>query len=140
MKNSRPILLIEDDDVDTLLAKRAINELKLVNPIVRKINGEDGLAYLRDKNNEKPCIILLDLNMPRMNGFEFLKIIKADEAFKKIPVIILTTSDTRENINDSFALGAAGYIIKPVDYQQFIEAMRTVNVYWSLNQMPDMGR
>jgi CheY-like chemotaxis protein len=94
------------------------------------------LEYLRDEKNEKPCIILLDLNMPRMNGIEFLKIAKQDELLKMIPVVILTTSKEDRDKVESFKLSIAGYMIKPVDYQQFVEVIKTINIYWTLSELP----
>jgi CheY-like chemotaxis protein len=138
MRSYKPILLVDDDDVDAIITQRALNELKVTNELIRKVDGEDALTYLKDEQNQRPCVILLDLNMPRINGFEFLKIAKADENLKKIPVIVLTTSDVDQNIVDSFNLGVAGYIVKPVDYKQFVEAMRTVNMYWTLSLLPDV--
>ena len=76
MRNSRPILLVEDDDVDAMTTQRAFDEIKVTNELIHKIDGEGGLEYLRDEGNQKPCIILLDLNMPKLNGLEFLKIAK----------------------------------------------------------------
>jgi len=137
MRNSKPILLVEDDDVDAMTTKRALNEIKVTNELVHRVDGEDGLDYLRQDVAQQPCVILLDLNMPRMNGFEFLKYIKADETLKKIPVVVLTTSDADQNIVESFEMGVAGYITKPVDYKQFVEAIRTVNMYWTLSMLPN---
>jgi CheY-like chemotaxis protein len=136
MRNFKPILLVDDDDVDAIITQRAVNDLKITNELIRKVDGEDAIEYLKDENNCKPCVILLDLNMPRMNGFEFLKVIKADPMLKTIPVVVLTTSDVDQNILDSFNLGVAGYIVKPVDYKQFVEAMKTINMYWTLSQLP----
>jgi CheY-like chemotaxis protein len=79
MRNSRPVLLVEDDHVDAMTVKRALRELHVANPLVHTINGEEALNHLRAESNDSPCVILLDLNMPKMNGIEFLKIIKADE-------------------------------------------------------------
>jgi len=138
MRNSRPIMLVDDDDVDSIIVQRALNELKVSNELIRKVDGEDALTYLRDESNPKPCVILLDLNMPKINGFEFLKIAKADEKLKRLPVVVLSTSDVDQNIIDSFDLGVAGYIVKPVDYKQFVEAMRTVDMYWTLSWLPDI--
>ncbi len=138
MRSFKPILLVDDDDVDAIITQRALNELKVTNQLIRKVDGEEALTYLKDEHNPIPCVILLDLNMPRINGFEFLKIAKADGNLKRIPVIVLTTSDMDQNIVDSFDLGVAGYIVKPVDYKQFVEAMRTVNMYWTLSLLPDM--
>jgi len=137
MRNFKPILLVDDDDVDTIITQRAISDLKITNQMIRKVDGEDALAYLKDANNPRPCVILLDLNMPRMNGFEFLKVVKADNDLKKIPIVVLTTSDVDQNILDSFELGVAGYVVKPVDYKQFVEAMRTINMYWTLSCLPE---
>jgi CheY-like chemotaxis protein len=137
MRNSKPILLVEDDDVDAMTTQRALDELKVANKLIHMVDGEDALEYLRNDGNQKPCVILLDLNMPRMNGFEFLKIAKADAVLRKIPVVVLTTSDADEGIVESYNLGVAGYIVKPVSYKQFVEAMRTVNMYWTLNELPN---
>jgi len=136
MRNYKPILLVDDDDVDVLITRRAINDLKITNELVHKVDGEDAIEYLKNEANARPGVILLDLNMPRMNGFEFLKIVKADNELKRIPIVVLTTSDVDQNILDSFDLGVAGYIVKPVDYKQFVEAMRTVNMYWTLSHLP----
>ena len=92
--------------------------------------------YLSDDTKENPCIILLDLNMPRMNGIEFLNIVKKDDAVKNIPVIVLTTSKDEGDRLESFNLSVAGYMVKPVDYLQFVEIMKTIQAYWSLSEMP----
>jgi len=138
MRNTKPVLLVEDDSVDAMTVKRALQDLGAKTLLVRTTNGEEALRYLRDDANEKPCIILLDLNMPKMNGIEFLKIIKVDEKLKKIPVIVLTTSKEDRDVVDSFELSVAGYMIKPVDYQQFVEAMRTLYMYWTLSKLPEV--
>jgi len=140
MKTLKPILLVEDDDVDAMTVKRALSDLKVTNTLVHSLNGEDALGYLRTDGNKKPCIILLDLNMPKMNGFEFLKVAKADESLKKIPVIVLTTSEEEQDKVETFGLGVAGYIIKPTSYTKFVEAVRTINLYWTLSELPPDGR
>jgi len=137
MKNSKPILLVEDDNVDAMMTQRALNDIKVTNEMVHKIDGKDALDYLRDETALKPCVILLDLNMPRMNGFEFLKIIKAEPVLKRIPVVALTTSDADQSVVESYDLGVAGYIVKPVDYKQFVEAMRILDLYWTLSELPN---
>jgi len=129
-------MLVEDDNIDAMITQRALNELKVINKLVHKVNGEDALEYLKDKTNKKPCIILLDLNMPRMNGFNFLKIVKADKALKRIPVVVLTTSNGDQDVFQGFDLGIAGYFIKPVNFMQFVEAIRTMNRYWTLSSLP----
>jgi CheY-like chemotaxis protein len=83
-----------------------------------------------------PCIILLDLNMPVMNGIEFLEVVKADPQLRRYPVIVLTTSEEQQDKLNSFDLGVAGYMAKPVDYRQFVEVMRSINLYWSISEMP----
>ncbi len=137
MRSSNPILLVEDDRVDAMTVKRALKEINVTNRLDITNNGEEALAFLRNLENEKPGIILLDLNMPKMNGIEFLKIAKHDDALKKIPVVVLTTSKEEQDKVDSFNLGVAGYMIKPVDYLQFVEVVRTIDLYWTLSELPD---
>ena len=139
MRNSKPILLVEDDRVDAMTVKRALKDLKVENPLAHSINGEEALEYLRSGSNESPCVILLDLNMPRMDGIEFLKIVKADEALKKIPVIVLTTSKDKQDVTESFEHSAAGYMVKPVDYKKFVEIIGTIDMYWTLSELVNGG-
>jgi len=139
MRNSKPILLVEDDNVDVMTVKRALKDLNIKNRLDSTANGEEALEYLKNNSNSKPCIILLDLNMPKMNGIEFLTIVKADEAFKKIPVVVLTTSNQQQDIVESFKLSVAGYIVKSVDYAEFTEAISTINLYWTLSKLPSNG-
>lgn len=139
MRNSKPILLIEDDNVDVMTVERVLKDLKIANKLVSTSNGEQALEYLRTNGNKKPCVILLDLNMPKMNGTEFLKIVKTDEALKKIPVVVLTTSSQQQDVVESFKLGAAGYMVKSVDYGKFVETIRTINLYWTLSELPSNG-
>ncbi len=139
MRNSKPILLVEDDRVDVMTVERALKELKVTNPLVCSINGEEALEYLRDESSKKPCVILLDLNMPKMNGTEFLKVVKADDVLKKIPVVVLTTSSEEQDVVESFNLSVAGYIVKPTDYKKFVEAIRAIDLYWTLSELPDGG-
>jgi len=130
-------LLVEDDRVDTMTVKRALKDLKVTNQLICTINGEEALEYLRNDSNKKPCVILLDLNMPKMNGVEFLRIAKADETLKKIPVVVLTTSEEEQDVVESFDLGVGGYIVKPTNYKKFVEAIRAVDLYWTLSELPD---
>ena len=139
MRSSKPILLIEDDNVDVMTVERVFRDLKIANQLVSTSNGEQALEYLRTNGNKKPCVILLDLNMPKMNGTEFLKIIKTDESLKKIPVVVLTTSSQQQDVVESFDLGAAGYMVKSVDYGKFVETIRTINLYWTLSELPSNG-
>ena len=137
MRSRKPILLVEDDRVDVMTVRRALKEIKVTNRLDVAGNGEEALAHLRDPHNESPCLILLDLNMPRMNGIEFLRVAKQDEALKKIPVVVLTTSRDEQDKLDSFDLGVAGYMIKPVDYGQFVEVIKTIDLYWTLSEFPE---
>ena len=139
MRNSKPILLVEDDKLDAMTVKRALKDLDINNQLVCTANGEEALEYLNNNGNKKPCIILLDLNMPKMNGVEFLQIVKADDTLKMIPVIVLTTSSQQQDIVESFKLSVAGYIVKSVDYAEFTEAISTINLYWTLSKLPSNG-
>ncbi len=135
MRNSKPILLVEDDDVDQIVMERAFKDLKITNQLVNTANGEEALEYLKTESNKKPCFILLDLNMPKMNGIEFLRIIKADEALKKIPVIIMTTSRAEQDIVKSFRLGAVGYIVKSIDYEKSAETIMAIDLCLSSSEL-----
>ena len=137
MRNSKPILLIEDDSVDVMTVKRALKDLSIANTLVHSVNGEEALEYLRNDGNNEPGIILLDLNMPKMNGIEFLEVVKADKTLKKIPVVVLTTSKNERDILETFELSAAGYIVKPADYKKFVETISVINRYWALSEIPD---
>jgi len=136
MKHDKPIMLIEDDEVDAMTVKRALGDLKVSNPLVRVANGQQALEYLQQDSNPKPCVILLDLNMPVMNGHEFLQQVKADKNLQVIPVVVLTTSTEQTDIQMGFRHGAAGYIIKPVDYKKFVESMKVIDIYWTLSRLP----
>lgn len=136
MRDSRPVLLVEDDTIDAMTVRRAFRDLKVTNPLVHTVNGEEALARLHDEKSAKPCLILLDLNMPKMNGIEFLQVAKTDPALKKIPVVVLTTSSEERDVVESFRLSVAGYIVKPVDYRSFVEAIRTIDLYWTLSELP----
>lgn len=132
--SAQPILLLEDDYVDVLTTRRALKELHVDNPLVVCENGEEGLAWLRDAA-DPPCLVLLDLNMPIMNGIEFLEHVKGDERLRRIPMVVLTTSEEMEDKVRSFDLGIAGYMAKSVNYRQFVEIMRSIDAYWT-----DSGR
>lgn len=138
MKQSTPILLVEDDRIDAMTVRRAFRELQVVNQLVHVGNGEEALEYLRKPENPVPGIILLDLNMPKMNGIEFLRIAKNDENLRRIPVIVLTTSKEDQDRFESFDLCVAGYMIKPVDYSQFVNTMKVVRDYWTTSELSSM--
>lgn len=137
MNSKKTILLVEDDMVDVMTVKRAIRDVSIPNVLAVAGNGEEALEYLKNSENEKPGLILLDLNMPRMNGIEFLSIIKQNEELKMIPVIVLTTSNQERDIVESFKLSVAGYMLKPVDYKEFINVMKNIDSYWSYSIMPN---
>jgi CheY-like chemotaxis protein len=134
--SSKPVLLVEDDTVDAMTVKRALREINVANPLVRCEHGEEALAYLRDPSSDWPCIVLLDLNMPVMNGIEFLQVIKADDLLRRLPVIVLTTSEEQQDKVNSFNMSVAGYMAKPVDYRKFVEIMKSIDVYWTLSELP----
>jgi CheY-like chemotaxis protein len=138
MRTLKPILLIEDDSVDAMTVKRAMRDLHITNDLVHAVNGEDAIKYLADAEKEKPFLILLDLNMPKMNGVEFLRAVKSKLNLKTIPVIVFTTSKEKQDIVESFQLGAAGYMTKPVDYIKFVDVIRTVILYWNTSELPAM--
>ena len=133
----KSILLVEDDMVDMMSVKRALKDINVTNPLYHVENGVEALEFLADKEKPKPTIILLDLNMPKMGGVEFLSIMKKDETIKRIPVVILTTSRAEYDKIQSYDLGVAGYMIKPVDYQQFMEVIRAMCMYWTLSEVAE---
>ena len=134
--NARPaeILLVEDSPTDALLAKEALKFSKVCNNLHTVMDGVDAMAFLRKEgeyaNVPRPDIILLDLNMPRMDGREVLKEIKADEDLKFIPVVVLTTSMDEIDVLKAYGLHANCYIVKPVDFEKFAEIVRTIEVFW----------
>lgn len=132
--SSNPILLVEDDEVDAMTVKRALKEIRVTNRLVQATHGEAALEHLADEQNPRPCLILLDLNMPIMNGIEFLQVIKQHPAWRRIPVVVLTTSREEQDKVASFDWSVAGYMTKPVDYLKFVEAMRTIDAYWTLSE------
>ena len=120
MESQRPLLLIvDDDDLDVLIVRRALNDMGITNPIVRMKDGEEAFAYLETCLGEVPCVVLLDLNMPRMDGFEFLRQVKAHPKLKDVPVIVLTTSTSEADMMRSYELGALDYVVKSMDSTAF---------------------
>ena len=144
--NEIEILLVEDNPNDAELAMRAFTKNKLANNIVRVCDGEEALDYIfaRKAYNYRnrlniPKLILLDLKLPKVDGLEVLKIIKADEVTKLIPVVVLTSSREEQDMVESYRLGVNSYIVKPVDFDKFIESVRDIGLYWLLmNQLPDI--
>lgn len=136
MTPQQHILLIEDDDIDAMTVRRTLNELGASNPLDREVDGERGLEFLRNPANPRPGLILLDLNMPRMNGIEFLAEIKRDPALRLIPVVVLTTSSEEGDRVAAFSNSVAGYMVKPVDYPQFVGVMSLIRDYWLTSVTP----
>ncbi len=136
MRSTKPIMLIEDDQVDVMTVRRALKDLEINNEVVHAGNGEEALNYLKNSVNTLPCVIFLDMNMPKMNGPEFLEIAKYNPALQSIPVIILTSSEEEQDKNIAFSMSVAGYILKPVCYEKLLEAMNTINAYWTLSELP----
>lgn len=137
MKSNKPILVVDDDQIDAMTVKRALKDNEILNDVVIAENGELAIDYLQNEKMRRPCIILLDLNMPKMNGLEFLRIIKMDENIQSIPVIVLTTSRSEQDKMESFKLGIAGYMIKAVNYHEFVDIIRTIKDYWDVSELPE---
>jgi CheY-like chemotaxis protein len=135
------ILLVEDDEVDVMNVKRAFKKSNISNPIFVAANGLDALAMLRGQGELPPVpatrrLILLDLNMPKMGGIEFLHELRADPTLRMTPVIVLTTSNEDRDRVEAYQLNVAGYILKPVTFANFADTMATLNKYWMLCELP----
>jgi len=131
------ILLVEDDQVDILNVRRAFLKHNITNPLFVAENGVEGLEMLR--NGAVPPtrrIVLLDLNMPMMNGIEFLRALRADPDLRLTPVVVLTTSNDERDRTEAYNLNVAGYILKPVTFMNFGDVMTTLNRYWALVELP----
>jgi chemotaxis family two-component system response regulator Rcp1 len=143
-RNTRPIeiLLVEDNPGDVRLTREALRDAKVRNNMMVASDGVEALAYLRQEGQyagtTRPDMILLDLNLPRINGFEVLDAIKEDAELKRIPVIILTTSQEEQDIIRSYNLYANAYVTKPVDLQQFIDVIKAIEGFWlEIVKLPD---
>jgi CheY-like chemotaxis protein len=136
------IILVEDDEVDVMTVLRAFRKNNIQPSLHVAANGIEALELLRQGTLGKPedlarnCLIWLDLNMPRMGGLEFLKVLRADKNLKRIPVVVLTTSDQEHDRIEAYNLNVAGYILKPVTFSKFVEVVGTLNDYWTLSEMP----
>ncbi|WP_405575288.1 response regulator [Winogradskyella sp. Asnod2-B02-A] len=128
------ILLIEDDMIEVMKLNRTISSLKLNHKIIEANNGEEALKILEQKD-VLPDIILLDLNMPKINGIEFLGILKNDDTLKYIPTIILTTSNNQKDLLECYKIGVAGYVLKPLKYEDYVAKMEKLLAYWSINEL-----
>jgi CheY-like chemotaxis protein len=131
------ILLVEDDEVDVMTVKRAFQKANITNPLFVASNGLEALEVLRKEElPPQRRLILLDVNMPKMNGIEFLREVRADPKLQPITVVVLTTSNEERDRIEAFKLNVAGYLLKPVTFGQFAEVMTTINKYWALMEMP----
>jgi CheY-like chemotaxis protein len=137
-----PILIADDDGDDKMMVEKALRENRVANPLVTVADGEELLQYLRRQgryqNAARPCFVLLDLNMPKVDGREALKVIKSDPDLKKIPIVILTTSQAEEDILKGYNLGANSYITKPVTFEGLVKVMNSLKNYWlEIVELPD---
>jgi CheY-like chemotaxis protein len=131
------ILLVEDDEVDVLNVRRAFQKNHITNPLFVASNGLEALEQLRGNMIPRDRrIVLLDLNMPKMNGIEFLQELRRDPELKVTPVVVLTTSNDERDRIEAYHLNVAGYLLKPVTFSNFCEVMTTLNKYWALVELP----
>ncbi len=131
------ILLVEDDQVDVMNVKRAFEKNRIANPLYVAGDGLEAMEMLKaGKVPSERRIILLDLNMPRMNGIEFLRQLRADPDLMLTPVVVLTTSDDERDKINAYNLNVAGYLLKPVTFINFVEVMAALNKYWTLVELP----
>lgn len=135
MKDQKSVLLLEDSELEIRKVERAFNKLGFENKLISKTNGKEGFKWLRENQEHLPGIILLDLNMPVMDGFEFLEEVKQDPLFKKIPVVIMTTSRHPSDKLKGFERQAAGYMVKPVRYSDFLEMLSKIKHYWETSEI-----
>ena len=145
MVELKRILLVEDDRKDVELTLEALSEYNLANEVVVARDGEEALDYLYRRGKFEgyvtgnPAAILLDLKLPKINGLELLGRIRTDEALKTIPVIVLTSSRQEEDLSKCYKLGVNAYVVKPVDFHEFINAVRELGVFWGLINEPPPG-
>ncbi len=142
MNDLKRILLAEDDVKDVELTLAALQEFNLANEVVVVNDGQEALDYLyykenfANRNNGNPALILLDIKMPRVNGLEVLNKIKSDENLKSIPTVILTSSREERDIIESYILGVNAYVVKPVDFEEFIKAVKNLGLFWAVINEP----
>ncbi|WP_299158417.1 response regulator [uncultured Tenacibaculum sp.] len=128
------VLLIEDNMIEIMKMNRTISLLELKHNITEAKNAEEALVILENKKN-LPDLILLDLNMPKINGIEFLTILKKDEDLRHIPTVILTTSDNQKDIHECYRIGVSGYMLKPLKYDDYVAKIKATLAYWSINEL-----
>lgn len=146
MSELKAILLAEDNPKDVELTIEAMAENNLANQVVVVKDGVEALEYLRCEGKYKlrkpgnPVVILLDIKMPRMDGIEVLRQIRSDATLKRIPVVVLTTSREEKDLINTYELGVNAYVVKPVSFQQFVEAIKQIGSFWAvLNELPPEG-
>jgi CheY-like chemotaxis protein len=145
IQQNQAILLVEDNPDDVLITRRALLKGKISNALYVVNDGEEAVKFLRKENSYRgvctPALVLLDLNMPKMDGFQVLREIKSDETLKSIPIIVLTTSDRDSDIDDAYRYGCNSYIVKPVSFEKFIKTVTDIKDYWlCLSRVPvDLG-
>jgi CheY-like chemotaxis protein len=145
MNGLKRILLVEDDPKDVELTLTGLAEYNLANEVVVAHDGEEALDYLcrREKfasrPNGNPAVMLLDLKLPKVNGFEVLEKVRADENLKMIPVVVLTSSHEEQDLVKSYKLGVNAYVVKPVDFHQFVNAVKELGVFWAVINEPPPG-
>ncbi len=129
------VLLVEDDDIDIENVKRGFQKTNITNPLFIAKDGVEALEVL-EKGIEFPLLILLDLKMPRMGGLEFLQRIRADKRWQRIPVVVLTSSKDEKDLIDAYKYNVAGYVIKPIEFGDFVEVLSKIGSYWMLCEFP----
>jgi CheY-like chemotaxis protein len=143
----RPILLVDDDPNDIELALTALAEHNLVNPVVVLHDGTQALDYLYQRDSpqrahhQAPVVVLLDLKMPKLNGLDVLRQLKADATLRTIPVVMLTSSREERDLAESYQMGVNAYVVKPVSFQEFVQAIRGLGIFWAvINEPPPVLR
>ena len=145
MSDIKRILLVEDDPKDVELTLTGLAEYNLANEVVGAHDGEEALDYLhrrgayQNRSNGNPAVVLLDLKLPKINGFEVLEKIRADESLKLLPVVVLTSSHEERDLVASYKLGVNAYVVKPVDFHQFVNAVKELGVFWAVINEPPPG-
>ena len=134
MKKQLDILLIEDNFLEIMKMKRTLSLLELNHSLTEAKDAEIALEILQG-NNRFPDLILLDLNMPKISGIEFLEILKSSENFRHIPTVVLTTSDNKTDLEECYKIGVSGYILKPLKYEDYVKKIEAVLTYWSMNEL-----
>jgi CheY-like chemotaxis protein len=139
------ILLVEDDPKDVELTLTALEEYNLANEVIVARDGEEALEYLysrgrfETRSNDNPSVVLLDLKLPKVDGLEVLKQIKSEEKFRMIPVVVLTSSKEEKDVVASYRLGVNAYVVKPVDFHEFVNAIKELGVFWAIINEPPPG-